>query len=392
MTAKEKFTNLISKIEEMANKQDYLKPRDIGEKMAILMGVGYRDLNTVFTYLTEISLLDYIRERQIMAVYTTIISMPIFDIEVAISVSGYDNQSSFGKKFKERFGITPKEAFNEKDFSRIAEQITWDMISNGVNLLDEKAVISEPKENFKFGLPASEYKLIQEAADLQALYEFDDTQSNVAFKISKEYNVPLKKAYDFVDDYCVFLGYNESNTNKSYEDLLLIFDNSKDLTQIYFNVISEIGNAVDLVSEIKTLGYNPLDFDYDFLKDYYKQRDYDLPEFIKICEDNEVEILDSGVVMLNPTQFVDECLELDEACEKAGIDYNSPLFFEPEPFSDWINEETDYANSERFEDDYDEDSYYYEDESDKVTAKDFDSNSIFLDDSIDRLFSDNDEK
>jgi ATP-dependent helicase/nuclease subunit B len=37
------------------------------------------------------------------------------NVENAIEISGLDNQSSFGKKFKEVFGMTPQEAFAKKD-------------------------------------------------------------------------------------------------------------------------------------------------------------------------------------------------------------------------------------------------------------------------------------
>ena len=265
MKVKEKFEKLISEIEDLANRHEYLKPKNIGYKVASSSGIVFRDLNSIFTYLTGVSLNDYIKERQIMAAYTTIVSMPIFDIEVAISVSGYDNQSSLGKKFKERFGITPTEAFREKDFSRISEQITWDMISNGVNLFDNKIKASKPDQKERFGIPAKEYLLITEAANLQVLYEFDDTQSNIAYIIAKDYKVSLRQAFDFVDDYCVYLDYISGQSNANEEEMTEVFNASKEIAFIFFNVINEIGTAVNLVGEIKALGHNPLEFDKDFL-------------------------------------------------------------------------------------------------------------------------------
>ena len=106
-----------------------------------------------------------------MVANKTIISMPIFGFEVAVSVSGLDNQSPIGKQFE--------------DSSKLAEQITWDMISNGNNLLDAE-IKNRKLSQKKFGLSKEEYQRIQQAYDLQKLFELDDNQSEVAFNIAKQ--------------------------------------------------------------------------------------------------------------------------------------------------------------------------------------------------------------
>ena len=198
MSVKERFNKMMAELERLANAPENLKPRDIAISISRMTGIGYRDLNTVFSYLADTSLLDYIRERQIMAAYKTIISIPMFDVQMAISVSGFDNQSSFGKKFKEVFGLTPKEAHQKKDESLLAEQLTWDVVSNGINLFDKKTVCA-PKPKTRFGIDEKQYKVLQEALDLEALYEFDEQRSEVAFSIFRNDHVPMKSAFDFVD-------------------------------------------------------------------------------------------------------------------------------------------------------------------------------------------------
>ena len=54
---------------------------------------------------------------------------------------------------------------------------------NGTNITEDISV-SE-----KFGIPIVSYKRIQEAANMQILYGFDDKLSNVACKIAEKYNV-----------------------------------------------------------------------------------------------------------------------------------------------------------------------------------------------------------
>ena len=289
-----------------------------------------------------------------MAANKTIISMPIFGFEVAVSVSGLDDQSPIGKQFE--------------DSSKLAEQITWDMISNGNNLLDAET-IKQKHSKKKFGLSKEEYQRIQQAYDLQKLFELDDNQSEVAFNIAKQEVADMKKVFAFVADYCVFLDYDLTRPEISYDTLLCIFNASPELRFVYLYVIDEIGTAIDLVGEIKVAGYDPLSFSPDFLKLYVKEDSMDFKELVDLAEKYQSihGELDSyfpefllmykcGLISDN-TICEEDCMESDEdesfAYHISEDDYDNPMLR-------WINEETNYANSDRFDDDYDEDSAYYE--------------------------------
>ena len=369
MNVKEKFNKLLSDIEFMVHKQEYLKPRDIGAKMSSLTGIGYRDLNTIFTYITNISLLDYIRERQIMAAYEVIISMPIFDVEVAISVSGLDNQSSFGKKFKDRFGITPKEAFKNKDASLLEEQLIWDVISDGNNLLEEEQTFVTP-QTVKFGVSKEQLQLYNKSADLQALYEFDDNQSEIAYRISQLHDVPLELAFDFVDDYSTYLDYDLVKKQTSFEQLLLVFASADDIFYVYSNVIHEIGSAIDIVGRIKDAGYNPRDFSPEYIACYHDHYDLSFKIFKDLAdkfftEHADLSGFDYFLQMLSYGYSMEDALlsDEDEDLQKMINAPDTPEddYFYDDPIYKWIEQETDYVNMERFDDNFDENESYYDD-------------------------------
>ena len=368
MNVKERFNKLLSDIEIMAHLPEDLKPRDIGSKMSANSGIGYRDLNTIFTYITGISLLDYIRERQIMAAYEVIISMPVFDVEVAISVSGLDNQSSFGKKFKERFGLTPKEAFKKKDESLLEEQLVWDIISDGNNLLEDEQPLITP-QTVKFGISKEQYQLYQQASDLQALYEFDDNQSEIAYRLSQTYSVPLKKTFDFVDDYCSYIDYDVLRKTVSFEQLLILIAAAEDVFYVYCNVVSEIGSAIDIVGGIKAVGFNPLDYTAEFLLCYCDHYDMGFEKFKKLAdkfieEHGDLTGFDYFLQMLSYGYSLEDALlaDEDEDIQKMidAPDTPDDDSFYDDPIQKWIDQETDYANMDRFDDNYDEDSAYYD--------------------------------
>lgn len=99
VTAKSNFNTMMNEIDNMILCRESLSSTDIKASIALNSGLSNRDLNTIFTYLTGRSLKDYITERQMMAAYKDIIEMREFNIDAAIILTGYDNQSSFTKKF-----------------------------------------------------------------------------------------------------------------------------------------------------------------------------------------------------------------------------------------------------------------------------------------------------
>lgn len=87
----------------------------------------------------------------------TIISIPFLGVQMAVLVSGLDNQSFYGKMFKEGFSFTPKEVHKYRESSLLAEQLTWNMISNGINLFDKKAICDVISKT-RFGIDEKKYK------------------------------------------------------------------------------------------------------------------------------------------------------------------------------------------------------------------------------------------
>ena len=292
-----------------------------------------------------------------MATHKTIISMPIFGFEVAVSVSGLDDQSPIGKQFE--------------DSSKLAEQITWDMISNGNNLLDAE-LKNRKLSKMKFGLSKEEYHRIHQAYDLQLLFDLDDNQSEVAFNIAKQEDADMEKVFAFVADYCVFLDYDLTRQDITYDTLFSIFNASPELRFVYLYVIDEIGTAIDLVGEIKVLGYDPLSFSPDFLKLYVEEDSMNFKEFNDLAEKY---IMIHGELDSYFSEFLlkykydmdfDDAIYEEDYSRKVENALTSYDMFEDdydEHMQKWIDDETNYANSDRFDDNYEEDSAYYEGEN-----------------------------
>ena len=271
MNVKEKFNLMTEQIEKIIKEGDYLKPREIAERIAASQVMSFRELNTIFHYLTGYLLQDYIRERQLMESYSMLISIPVFDVEMAISVTGYDNQSSFGKKFKEYFSVTPNEAFMLKDDSVLKPSVSWEDLSTVITNESFKDFSSRHKET-RFGISMDVYDKMMEALEYQALFEFTDAQSDVAFKISEEMNAPLRQAFEFVDEVChnpAEFMLNDSLFECSATQINDTINSVPALKYVYFNVHSRLDEAMELIREAKAWGYNLKEVDSECLKGYF---------------------------------------------------------------------------------------------------------------------------
>lgn len=81
------------------------------KELAKIVGVSEYNLQRIFTFLTNMSLSEYIRKRKLSKSFEELKTTNIKVIDLAIKY-GYDSQISFGRAFKAMFGITPSECRN----------------------------------------------------------------------------------------------------------------------------------------------------------------------------------------------------------------------------------------------------------------------------------------
>lgn len=261
MSVKEKYDGMITNIEHRVREPYSMVARDIADAEAVACGMKYTDLSTVFSYLTGMTLVSYVKERKLMYAYEKLIAQEDPDMQEIIDISGYDNQASFCKKFKERFAITPQDANREKDPSLLESPKKWDLIS--ADKRENIPVISESKEKTKFGVSQEQMKKISECYNLEALYEFRDYQSEMAFRLSEMHpDVKLRDIFEYVDDY----------SNQYYwedqKDFCRRILADKKTIYIYTKFRLSVSESIELCGEFSRSGFNILDMDRELIKKY----------------------------------------------------------------------------------------------------------------------------
>ena len=204
MQAKEKFNNIVYKIEELVWEAEYMKAYEISEE-AFAAGECYiddRSKNTLFLFLVGSTVIDYINERRMMAAYKHLITMKKKNFKKVIDLSGVQEHSSFVRKFRKQFGMSPTQAFYKKDESRIFPIKDWDQISQEgksifVKLEEDENILREKR----FGISKEMYIRAQRAENLQSFYKLNDLESEFAFGLSDSHSVSLDDAFEYVYNY-----------------------------------------------------------------------------------------------------------------------------------------------------------------------------------------------
>lgn len=373
MNAKEKFDQLTDAVEKYVYTEGAPEIRKIAELLARRYAVGVRELNNSFVFLTGRSLYDYIRERKMMAAYKLLITAPLFNVEKAIDVSGYDNQSSFSKEFRKRFDLTPKEAFLRKDESLEIPPLNWERISDEAEPKgdDTAATVSADAGCFDtdtvFGIDSDLYARIMEAAELSEFYSLDKVKSNAAFGIATKFDVSLKAAFGFVRDFCDYYSTSCDGSDNIGDNMFTVMIAGKEkLMYAYFNVARSIGEADDLVREAEVSGVDIEEIDPDYLRVYCDgSLNMDLRHFAAYAD-----LFDSlgGDDFEFYISWVDDGVSPEIAAKDGSddaLDILETLPYEEEFYSrgylEWEEELDGDAVAEPIDVEYDEDNPYYDD-------------------------------
>ena len=225
MNAKEKYEIILKTIEQLIVENE-LSNREIGEKAFdnANLPMTDRERNVLFEFLIGKKVLQYISDRRLMIGYKYLMSEPDKKkaYKKALDISGSSNQSGYITKFKKMFGITPDVA-RDRDESSLYKAIpTWECLSG-----DEEEKSNNMVETV-FGVPRSQFKILQEAMNLQDFYSLNEKESEFAYSLYKS-GIDMEKAFEYLADYLV-------NNDSEDRDIRLDTDLTRgDVKYLYFD-------------------------------------------------------------------------------------------------------------------------------------------------------------
>lgn len=320
MTAKERYDEIIQKIEELVTTQR-LQAKDIAEDIARSQGMTYRDLATVLGFLTGEQLINYIRSRKYQAAYRFLLEAKArkqkmsIAISKALDIADMKEQSSLNKVFKKLFGITPGEAYYLQDASRMLPPKNWAEISNDSSATEEIEDHHDEPDTI-FGIDKALYERISRINDLKAFYGLTRDYSSVAVRLSEELNIDLGDAFGYVEGFKAereLIIEDGADTKEQIASVLAkewLWTNASNPDMIYCCITCgvSVSSALWLVRELTLLGHTPISsLSPYFIKAYQEEYRIHSHFLRKACEYYEKHI-DDTYTDADFAEFLDQLL------------------------------------------------------------------------------------
>lgn len=365
MNVRERYNNEITILENQASWGAEMKVAEITQNLADRNCCSIREMNAVFKYLIGMPVQEYVRERRMMNAYKELIEASEFDAEKICFLAGYEStsQSTFNNKFKERFSMTPGEAFEKKDSSKLTAPKTWEYISSEYEANDVPDASAFQKPATKFGINLKQYQKMQEAADLQELYEFNEVQSEVAFELAEKYNaIPMRKIFEFIHDlsiqYCSDTGGAFNWSYKPFQKEVQFREEEMKLALTFDLSVSEV---CDLRWEVERMGYSLDDLDDALIAVYVKgKHDFSLPELVDLYQKFKKEGGSDFDAFLQGISWGFDPEEAENPTYYDVNQYDDAIQKDYEAIEKWASAETDYYSGDYSDKDVDVENMAYE--------------------------------
>lgn len=195
-TLQNKIQKLIDQIEFAVNNCE--SNSEIIDYVARKMGYSKSDIGTIFSYISDQSMISYIRNRKLTMAYNDLKSNRATIADIAFKY-GYSDQAAFTKAFKNLFGTTPKKLTNVDD-DKLQNRLTIKKILSGDEKMEERQYTYS--NNIDNG-NAQFFNFYKQIRDLSAVYGFNDELTNICIALKERYEFKLKDAFEFLDEYII---------------------------------------------------------------------------------------------------------------------------------------------------------------------------------------------
>lgn len=295
MSVVQRYDSLINCIENAVAEKPYKGAKCILTNSAkqIKFYGSDRDLDTIFEFFTGVKLLAYIKSRKLDYAYSVLMQQKKFDLEELLDISGYDNQNSFGKVFRETFGLPPRKTFFEKKKLPRQVPLYWNNLSDHHMAVQAKK--NKPEESKMkiemdsvLGIKTETFEKIVILQDLCALYGCNLIQGEAAFNLAEKHKLDLDRSFEYTSHFHYLSP--EEVTN---EDLKFVYngdDKNMPKTVDEFNAKRYFLDRVDDPDLIHCFFKIGLDFDSSFracdrISGFDKTKDITShsPQFIYAC-------------------------------------------------------------------------------------------------------------
>ena len=196
MTLQEKFDSIMNSIESLVG----VGEEDIPNAVAREVGLNLRQLADSFQFMTDMTLIKYIRRRRLVHALDTRIALGL-PVEEVVSIAGFSDAAAFSKACKNEFDLSPAQI--DRDVLCKYAPLSFALVSSGKNAdqMENGTLITTMKENTICGISVSQFATVKQMLEISALYGFNDEETEFVYRLSEMEEITVKQAADFFEDF-----------------------------------------------------------------------------------------------------------------------------------------------------------------------------------------------
>ena len=289
MNFKNRYDSIIQEIEDAVKKN--VDQNLIYDMAAQKAGVNLRMLGDAFLYITDMTLSQYIRQRRLVKALQYKHSSGC-SLEDAAIESGFPDAATMSKSFKKVFDVSPSQ-MTKSNLDKIVPLYLDQLLQEAEDStkMEIQARPLQPVPETVFGVSVEQFEDIKNVLELNAIYGLSDKLAEFAYKLCKNQQVPMSKAFEFVEDLDMqfengtYLG---ALSNISLEEIAyLCFHHNLSVSESIEEVDRLHGQGVvdvtDLPSDFYCIYFGDVNKDYDFLAE-------DILEFVATLKAEGIDV------------------------------------------------------------------------------------------------------
>lgn len=193
MTLQEKFDSIIDCIERLVSAGE----SNIPQALARESGFNLRLLGDAFQFVTDMTLIKYIRQRRLVRALSNRIKFDL-PVEEIVSDAGFSDAAAFSKACKNEFDLTPIQI--TEDVLKKYMPLSFAMIAYGEDVDQKESDTLTVPNNANHAVSSEQFSNIKHVLEISAIYGFADDDTEFVYRMAMEFNIPIEEAAEFCEE------------------------------------------------------------------------------------------------------------------------------------------------------------------------------------------------
>lgn len=193
MALQEKYDEIIDCIEFYVG----IGEQDIPQTLAKETGMNLRLLGDAFQFITDMTLIKYIRQRRLVRALKNKLEKNL-SVEDIAEATMFCDAAAFTKACKNEFDLTPSQI--TEDVLAQYPPLHFDRVVSGNNVVQTENDTLTVPNNTKLGVTSEQFADIKRVLEISAIYGFDDDDAEFVYYMATEFNISIEEAAEFCEE------------------------------------------------------------------------------------------------------------------------------------------------------------------------------------------------